>query len=657
MNKIFKSTISCVLAICLILTPVASVEAESFSTSGSCGTSLSWTLNESGVLTISGTGPMYDFGNSQHPYTPWTISNVKEVVVNAGVTSVGNQAFVEATNLTSVYLPNGLYTIGDSAFAGCSNLQSISIGTGLTTVGTSAFLMCTSLQSINLPNTVSSIGKQAFLQCKSLTSFTIPSGVTTIGESTFYMCTKLNSIALPNSVKTITGTYAFGGCTNLKTISFGTGLTSIGEGAFYNCKGLTSLNIPSNVKTIGKIAFAGCNNIKSLTLNEGLVSIGEEAFYVDEFNSVTIPSTVTSIGKDAFAMGGYKTLYGNKGSIAESYAKNYNYLTFVAVGSTPGTDPEELEKEQEKQKEPKETQIQLELGRKYSGTVDEMTSCLYTINIPCDCKLYASTISRTGESPIKIDYLNSSKTRIGGFTFSSTWMSNGSSGSYSCSVKKGTYYIRISGIKAGYEIAFDIDSIIVPTGLKLTGMTNNTISIQWDKVDNVSGYEVTYNYSYWDDPDSKNSELIRVERTLAFEGADKTTCTIGGISEDQSTTFKVCSICKIGNITKKSKLSSYVVGYTAHNAPKLKKLVAGKKKLTVKWKPVYGRTCKMKIQYSTKKSMKSAKTVTAPMTNSSKVIKKLKSKKKYYVRMQLIGKCNNVDCNSPWSRTLSVRAK
>lgn len=79
--------------------------------------------------------------------------------------------------------------------------------------------------------------------------------------------------------------------------------------------------------------------------------------------------------------------------------------------------------------------------------------------------------------------------------------------------------------------------------------------------------------------------------------------------------------------------------------------------MTVKWKPVYGTSCKMQIQYSTKKSMKSAKITTAPMTYSSKTIKKLKSKKKYYVRMRLVRKYNNIDCNSPWSRKLSVRIK
>lgn len=541
MNKLLKHGVSCILAFCLILTPILNVDAASTVSNGSCGTNLTWNLDSEGVLTINGTGSMNNFINP-----PWNsyINNIKSVVVNSGVTSIGNQAFVEAVNLTNVSLPNGLSSIGNYAFAGCSSLKSISIGSGLTTVGSSAFSMCSSLESINLPNTVSSIGKQAFLQCKSLTSFTIPSNVTTIGESTFFMCIKLNSIVIPNSVKTITGTYAFSGCTNLKTVSFGTGITNIGESAFFNCKGLTSINIPGNVKTIGKSAFAGCNNINSLTLNEGLVTIGQEAFYAAEFNSVTIPTTVTSIGIDAFAYGGEKILYGNKGSIAENYVKNYNYLTFVIIGSGPISEPEKPE-------EPKESQIQLVLGQKYVGTVNENTNYLYLVNIPCDCRIYPSKIWRSGSSSVNVEYLNSAKYKVGGFNFSSASYAGTSYGYYA---KKGTYYIRISGTNAKFEIVFDLDNITVPTNLKITQMSNNSISVQWNKVENVSGYELTYSYS-------------GINNTMNIKGADVTSSKINNIPEDRSVRIEICSICKIGNVTRKSKSSKYVVGYTAHNAP------------------------------------------------------------------------------------------
>ena len=204
---------------------------------------LTWTLDADGTLNISGMGAMKDYGYDSNRNPVYKNSNVKKVVIEDGVTSIGESAFFYCSSLTSITIPDSVTSIGDYAFFNCSSLTSITIPDSVTSIGESAFYGCSSLTSITIPDGVTSIGNTAFSYCSSLTSITIPDSVTSIGDYAFRNCSSLTSITIPNSV------------------------TSIGNNTFRLCKSLTIITIPDSVTSIGESAFDNCKNLKTISLS------------------------------------------------------------------------------------------------------------------------------------------------------------------------------------------------------------------------------------------------------------------------------------------------------------------------------------------------------------------------------------------------------
>ena len=200
---------------------------------GNNGDNLTWTLDSEGVLTISGMGAMKDWNWNGSPW--YKNKDIKSVMIEDGVTSIGYYAFKGCSSLNSITLPNSVTRIGDSAFYECSSLSSIILPNSVISIGYSAFYKCSSLSSITLPNSVTRIGDSAFYKCSSLSSITLPNSVTRMGGYAFYKCSSLNSITLPNSVTSI-GYMIFYGCSSLKNITLSNSVTSIGKEAFNNCK-------------------------------------------------------------------------------------------------------------------------------------------------------------------------------------------------------------------------------------------------------------------------------------------------------------------------------------------------------------------------------------------------------------------------------------
>ena len=215
------------------------VHAETIS--GVCGDDLTWTLDDQGTLTISGTGEMYKVSGrkSWHKY----MDNIKNVVIEEGMTTIGMDAFTSCSNLRSVtipetvteiytsafefcssletvQLPSSLTVIGDSAFRGCRNLRQIQLPYGLTHIDSYAFSMCSNLQEIQLPNSLLSIGAGAFQQCESLTTVYLPYGLQVINQSIFAGCTALTSISIPETVCAIAPD-AFDDCERLEQVRYG----------------------------------------------------------------------------------------------------------------------------------------------------------------------------------------------------------------------------------------------------------------------------------------------------------------------------------------------------------------------------------------------------------------------------------------------------
>ena len=264
--------------------------------SGKCGDSASWKLDADGVLTITGAGPMADYG----AYGPWYIAHltdIKKVVVQEGVTTIGDHAFANLSYVTSVTIPSSITSIGAHAFEKCRLGGAVTLPEGLTAIGDFAF-SGSGMASLTLPESLRTIGNSAFLFC-SLRELTIPDGVTSIGTGAFCNAS-LTSVKLPASGVTL-GDSLFQECENLTDVTLPADLTVIGPSMFENCGSLKNVTIPSGVTHIGNAAFAACEALPEIRLPDGMEALGSEAFVgCRAVTKVYIPRSLTSIGEAAF---------------------------------------------------------------------------------------------------------------------------------------------------------------------------------------------------------------------------------------------------------------------------------------------------------------------------------------------------------------------
>ena len=270
--------------------------------SGTCGDNLTWDLTD-GVLTISGTGDMYNFSYNGSPWDSYR-SLITEVSIGNGVTSIGYSAFFGCTGLTSVNIGNSVTSIGEWAFDGCSSLTSIEIPSSITNIGEWAFEHCTNLVRVSIDsNDVIALGSSYHMYSifgYQVKEYIIGNSVTAIGDGIFGYCPNLETVSIPNSVTSI-GNHAFSNCTNLTSIKIPSSVTSIGYSAFSGCSSLTSIEIPNGVTSIEENTFSSCYRLISIEIPNSITSIGERAFNgCSSLTSIEIPSSVTNIGDYAF---------------------------------------------------------------------------------------------------------------------------------------------------------------------------------------------------------------------------------------------------------------------------------------------------------------------------------------------------------------------
>ncbi|MCL2040446.1 MAG: leucine-rich repeat protein [Bacteroidales bacterium] len=181
----------------LALTMLLNVSS-TFAQSGMTGP-LTWELND-GTLTISGEGEMPDY--EWDIWAPWYDyrKSIVTVIIENGVTKIGNDAFRVCEKLTSITIPNSVTTIGYYAFYLCTALESITLPNSITAIKYGDFAACTALKSIAIPNSVTAIEVDAFKNCTALKYVTIPNSVTDISYGAFAGCTALTSITNLNPV-------------------------------------------------------------------------------------------------------------------------------------------------------------------------------------------------------------------------------------------------------------------------------------------------------------------------------------------------------------------------------------------------------------------------------------------------------------------------
>ena len=260
--------------------------------------------------------------------TFYSCPKLKEAVIKAGTVKkdtlyncpalttliISDNATLDAS-FTAGYSKSTLNTvkigkgaIGDSAFSNCTNLTTVELGDGVTKIGTNAFIRCTQISSITIGSRVSSIGKNVFNGCTALTNANIGSGA--IGANAFQDCSRLANVTL------------------------GDGVTSIGANAFLRCEALTSMNIGSSVGIIENYAFSGCAALEEVTISAA--QIGNQAFRsANALKKVTLGDGVEAIPAGAFSYCGM----GYKNNSPELYLKagtwtSNGQATIVAEGAS-----------------------------------------------------------------------------------------------------------------------------------------------------------------------------------------------------------------------------------------------------------------------------------------------------------------------------------
>lgn len=268
--------------------------------SGKCGDDVYWKLTSDGTMTLSGSGPMYDYNycvtNYPNYYSQpewWNYNGVElsqkitSLVVEDGITSIGSSAFYWTKKLKSVSLPNTIESIGFWAFTFCP------------------------IEKFNMPQNIKEIGTDA-LSGMQIEEVVIPGTVKRLNMNTFYECTKLKKVIINDGFISI-GLHCFKGCSSLEEVSLPESLQEISSMAFHSCSSLKTIDIGQNVGYIGGESFAGCGALAEINIDlnnrvyaseDGVVYNKEKTklmFFPGGKTECNLPSSLTGIQDAAFA--------------------------------------------------------------------------------------------------------------------------------------------------------------------------------------------------------------------------------------------------------------------------------------------------------------------------------------------------------------------
>ena len=263
--------------------------------SGTHGTNITWFIDyNTGVLYISGEGEIGAVSSTT--YAPWyTYRNAySEVVVGEGITDIGAYVFQNHANIKKITFPSTLTSIASYAFHNCTGLEAVCV-TDLETWLSYSFA--------GYVHTPLYYAGNLYCNGELVENIVIPDSFTKIGKYAFTGCTSIKSVVMHDNI-TEMGDYAFYGCTSLEEVTFSKKMTTVSIRGFMNCASLKDIVFPESVTTIKHHAFTGCSGLEN----------------------VVMPKTITSIGTDAFAECSTFTVYGEKGSKAQSFASSSSLI-------------------------------------------------------------------------------------------------------------------------------------------------------------------------------------------------------------------------------------------------------------------------------------------------------------------------------------------
>ena len=232
------------------------------------------------------------YSKDQRTLIKWTPASDKKVEMPPNVDHIGAYAFHDCTLLENVLIPNSVTSIGECAFASCCSLKSVKIPESVTQIGAGAFEDCKSLEFVHIPEEITEIPYSLFENCEKLKQVDLPSGLKSIGGAAFRRCRNLREIVLPTGIKKIEG-HTFEECESLENITIPERVTEIKERAFERCRNLEQIKLPDVLETIGSSAFEGCCRLKQICLPSSVKKIGYHVFgRCKQLTSAKIPKTL-----------------------------------------------------------------------------------------------------------------------------------------------------------------------------------------------------------------------------------------------------------------------------------------------------------------------------------------------------------------------------
>ena len=516
------------------------------------------------------------------------------------VTSMGESAFFECENLTNIVIPNSVKCIEKNAFSGCYSLTGITIPDSVTTIGNSAFSRCYKLEDIQISDATYDIGFDAFVATAWLSA--------AFDNDDPYII--LNHVLI--EVK---------GDKSITNFTIPDSVTSIAGAAFRGFNNLTTVTIPDSVKYIGDYAFNQCTSLTNVTIPDSVIGIGEFAFYsCDNLTNITIPASVIQIGDAAF----YGTTWLDNEAKKSPFVVINNILIDGSTASGNVNIPNTV------------TYI--------AGHAFYENKNITSVTIP-------STVTQIGayafsSSGIENVTIPASVTAVDEYAFSE------------CPNLKNVVFLNPSTKFVYWRVFHDSPNVSISYGDQNQNTDNNstennnnnngqtTVALSTIKPSVTS---VTYNGK------AQQPTVVITDTTGQTVAPSNYTLTY---SNNKNVGQAAVTATGISNYTGTLTATFNIVP----KGTNLSKVTAKKKSFLAKWKKQTAQTSGYELQYATNAKFKGAKIKTVKKNKTTSIaVKKLKSKKKYYVRVRtyktvkINGKSTKLYSN--WSKAKKVKVK